>query len=65
MSHSLIGADRGAHLEIVAVSLAAAIAVVMVGVTARVTETGPSGRPQAAVLEAGKPALSARLDATT
>lgn len=62
MSHSLITADRGTHLKIVCVSLVAAIAVVAVGVTARVTEAG-SARSQ--VVKAGKPAIyTARDDAT-
>ena len=43
MNHSLVTADRTTHLKIVAVSLVAAIAVILVGVTARVTDTGASG----------------------
>ena len=39
MNHSLVTADRTTHLKIVAVSLVAAIAVILVGVTARVTDT--------------------------
>jgi hypothetical protein len=55
MSHSLIGADRTTHLKIVAVALAGAIAVVLVGITARVTDTGVAGA-QNVVMKAGKPA---------
>ena len=50
MNHSLVTADRTTHLKIVAVSLVAAIAVILVGVTARVTDTGThprSSRPTA------------------
>ena len=58
MNHSLVTADRTTHLKIVAVSLAAAIAVILVGITARVTDTGASANLQAhgPVLKAGKPA---------
>jgi hypothetical protein len=59
MSHSLIGADRTTHLKIVAVALAGAIAVVMVGITARVTDIGIASAQN--VVKAGKPvAYSAR-----
>jgi hypothetical protein len=58
MNHSIITADRTTHLKIVAVSLVAAIAVILVGVTARVTDSGASANLQAhgPVLKAGKPA---------
>ena len=59
MNHSLVTADRTTHLKIVAVSLVAAIAVILVGITARVTdESGASANLQAhgPVLKAGKPA---------
>jgi len=58
MNHSIITADRTTHLKIVAVSLVAAIAVILVGVTARVTDNGSSTNLQAhgPVLKAGKPA---------
>ena len=57
MNHSLVTADRTTHLKIVAVSLVAAIAVVLVGITARVTDSGASANLQAhgPVLKAGKP----------
>ena len=56
MNHSLVTADRTTHLKIVAVSLIAAIAVILVGVTARVTDGGASANLQAhgPVLKAGK-----------
>ena len=59
MNHSLVTADRTTHLKIVAVSLIAAIAVILVGVTARVTDdSSASANLQAhgPVLKAGKPA---------
>ena len=58
MNHSLVTADRTTHLKIVAVSLVAAIAVILVGITARVTDdSGASANLQAhgPVLKAGKP----------
>jgi hypothetical protein len=38
MNHSLVTADRTTHMKIVAVSLIAAIAVILVGITARITD---------------------------
>jgi hypothetical protein len=55
MTHSLIGADRTTHLKIVAVALAGAIAVILVGITARVTDIGAESA-QNIVVKAGKPA---------
>jgi hypothetical protein len=59
MNHSLVTADRTTHLKIVAVSLVAAIAVILVGITARVTdESGAATNLQAQhgpVIKAGKP----------
>ena len=64
MNHSIITADRTTHLKIVAVSLIAAIAVILVGVTARITDTGTASAKLEAhgpVLKAGKaPTISAR-----
>jgi hypothetical protein len=60
MNHSLIGANRTTHLKIVSVALAGAIAVVLVGITARVAE-GNGAR----VLSAGQPAVFTARDATT
>ena len=67
MNHSLVTADRTTHLKIVAVSLVAAIAVVLVGITARVTDTGASANLQAhgQVLKAGKPAAVTARDGNT
>jgi len=60
MNHSLVTADRSTHLKIVAVSLVAAIAVILVGVTARISDssTTASANLQAhgPVIKAGKPA---------
>jgi hypothetical protein len=55
MNHSLIGADRTTHLKIVSVAFAAAIAVVAIGITARVADTDGS-----AVVRAGQPVLTAQ-----
>ena len=66
MNHSLVTADRTTHLKIVAVSLVAAIAVILVGVTARISDTGASAKLEAngPVLKAGKPATVTVRDAT-
>jgi hypothetical protein len=40
MNHSLVTADRTTHLKMVVVSLVAAIIVVVVGITARLADTG-------------------------
>ena len=65
MNHSLVTADRTTHLKIVAVSLVAAIAVILVGVTARISDTGASAKLEAngPVLKAGKPAAVTSRDA--
>lgn len=55
MNHSLVTADRTTHLKIVAVSLVAAIAVILVGVTARLTDTDATGNR----IEAHGPAIKA------
>jgi hypothetical protein len=57
MNHSLHSADRGTHLKVVAVALVAAIAVVAVGISARVSDsTSTTARIQVPVLKAGQPA---------
>ena len=65
MNHSLVTADRTTHLKIVAVSLLAAIAVILVGITARLADTDglTTSRMEAhgPALKVGKPsALTAR-----
>ena len=54
MNHSLVTADRTTHLKMVVVSLVAAIIVVVVGITARLTETGQTtaGLQSATVVKA-------------
>jgi hypothetical protein len=52
MSHSLIGADRITHLKVLCVALTAAIAVVAVGITARLVDG-----ERTLVVKAGKPAV--------
>jgi len=66
MNHSLVTADRTTHLKIVAVSLVAAIAVIVVGITARVTDTGASANLQAhgPLLKAGKPSAVTAAEGT-
>lgn len=68
MNHSLVTADRTTHLKIVAVSLIAAIAVILVGVTARITDTGSATARLEAhgpVLKAGKPSAVTARDGIT
>ena len=67
MNHSLVTADRTTHLKIVAVSLVAAIAVIVVGITARVADNGASASLQAhgPVLKAGKPAAITAVEGNT
>jgi cytochrome oxidase Cu insertion factor (SCO1/SenC/PrrC family) len=59
MTHSLIGANRTTHFKIVAVALFGAIVLVMVGITARVTDADTATarlQTDGPVLKAGKPA---------
>ena len=67
MNHSLVTADRTTHLKIVAVSLVAAIAVILAGVTARISDTGATAKYEASgpVLKAGKPATLTARDGTS
>ncbi len=64
MSHSVIGADRGTHTKIVAVALAGAILVALVGIAAR--EASPPGAISRVdpplVVRAGKAANFAALE---
>ena len=60
MNHSLHSADRSTHLKIVVVALVAAIAVVAVGISARVSDSpSVTVRVQGPVLKAGQPATTA------
>jgi hypothetical protein len=70
MNHSLVTADRTTHLKIVAVSLIAAIAVVMVGITARISDTGASNatakvEAHGPILKAGKNSILTARDGST
>jgi len=68
MNHSLVTADRTTHLKIVAVSLVAAIAVILVGITARISEPGSASaklESHGPVLKAGKPATVTARDGNT
>jgi hypothetical protein len=67
MNHSLVTADRTTHLKIVAVSLIAAIAVILVGITARITDADTATARLEAhgpVLKAGKPSAVTVRDTT-
>jgi hypothetical protein len=67
MNHSLVTADRTTHLKIVAVSLIAAIAVILVGITARITDPDTATARLEAhgpVLKAGKPSAVTVRDGT-
>jgi hypothetical protein len=67
MTHTLLGADRAAHLKILAIAIAGVVAVALVGRNAGVAgNDAAAGRAHASgtVLKAGKPAISAALDAT-
>jgi hypothetical protein len=66
MNHSLATADRTTHLKIVVLALVAAIVVVAVGITARVTAMDPETariRTQSVVVKAGAPAIYTRTNA--
>jgi hypothetical protein len=68
MTHTMLGADRATHFKILAIAMAGATAVALVGMNAAVPGSdAAAGRAQAssAVLKAGKPTISAALDATT
>jgi hypothetical protein len=56
MNHSLLSADRGTFLKMVAVALIAAISVVAVGISARLTgaEMASGVQSNGSVLKAGK-----------
>ena len=62
MSHSLIGADRRTHCRIVAVALAGALILVVVGIAASPPQSDASiglAHADTPVLKVGKPAISA------
>ncbi|HYS50139.1 MAG TPA: hypothetical protein VEM36_15310 [Xanthobacteraceae bacterium] len=68
MNHSLVTADRATHLKIVAVALVAAIAVVAVGIAARVSDMDAQTArisTDGPVMKAGKPATFTKTDGST
>jgi hypothetical protein len=68
MNHSLVTADRATHLKIVAVALVAAIAVVLVGIAARVTDMDSQTArisTHGPVMKAGTPATFTKTDGST
>jgi hypothetical protein len=64
MNYSLLSADRNTHLKIVSLALTAAIAVVVIGITARITDDSAAARIEAGapVLKAGKPIAYTRTE---
>lgn len=60
---SMLTADRGTHLKIVAVSLILATVVAGIGIAARVS--GPSGRMEATVITVGKPVTAVNSGSTS
>jgi hypothetical protein len=65
MNYSLATADRATHLKVVVVALVAAIIVVAIGITARITATDTETarvRTQSIVVKAGAPASYSRID---
>jgi hypothetical protein len=68
MNYSLTTASRTTHLKIVVVALMAAIVVVAVGITARVTAMDTETariRTQGVVVKAGKPAAYSGSETST
>jgi hypothetical protein len=60
MNHSLLSADRGTHLKIVVVALVAALAVVIAGISAHVSDAGnmtAAVKANGPVAKAGVPAV--------
>lgn len=68
MNHSLVTADRNTHLKIVVIALVAGIAVIGIGLSARLTDPSiASARYDASqpVLKAGKPMVITHSGTTT
>jgi hypothetical protein len=63
---TIVGADRTTHLKIVGISLAASMAVLLVGMMARNTTADTGARIQVAgpAVKAGKPVAVSHSDAT-
>jgi hypothetical protein len=65
MNHSLHSADRTTHLKVVAVALVAMIAVVVVGINARLADSASAtARVHGPVLKAGQPAIYTSSDSS-
>ena len=65
MNHSLLSADRGTHLKIVAVALFAALAVVIAGISAHVSDASnmtAAVKTNGPVVKAGAPAVYSNRD---
>jgi hypothetical protein len=63
---TIVGADRNTHLKIVGISLAASMAVLLVGLMARNTTADTAARVQVAgpAVKIGKPVAVSHSDAT-
>jgi hypothetical protein len=64
MNHSLLSADRNTHVKMVSLALIAAIAVVAIGIAARIAEDTSAARIEIGtpVLKAGKAAMYTRTE---
>jgi len=65
MNHSLLSADRGTHLKIVVVALVGAIAVVIAGISAHVSDAGnmtAAVKANGPLVKAGTPAIYSNRD---
>ena len=68
MNHSLTSCDRTTHLKIVALALVAGIAVSVIGIHARYsdsTDLVASAKTNGMVVKAGKPAVYSTRDGST
>jgi hypothetical protein len=65
MNHSLLSADRGTHVKIVVVALVGALAVVIAGISAHVSDAGnmtAAVKANGPVVKAGAPAVYSNRD---
>jgi hypothetical protein len=64
MNHSLLSADRNTHVKMVSLALIAAIAVVAIGIAARIADDAGAARIEIGtpVLKAGKAAMYTRTE---
>jgi len=65
MNHSLLSADRGTHVKIVVVALLAALAVVIAGISAHISDASnmtAAAKTNGPVVKAGAPAVYSKRD---